>query len=175
MWLIKNKCLYGTASFSVVTLMINCALKTVRSCYCSKAKWHLSTTGSLETAENSAQKNNLHTHSEQTLNRPHFNFATKFESMQNPRLICLIHKTLRLSDPRIHLTHCLQMQNLQVPVSGYEPCSNSWYPSAPVKITSTQILMASGLGAIRWYILSLVFTTNVIWGFGDFTEFRWST
>lgn len=66
-----------------------------------------------------------------------------------------------------------QFQSL--PSVVYEPCSNSWYPSAPVKITSTHILMASGLGAIRWYVLSFVFTTNVTWGFGDFTEFRWST
>ena len=29
------------------------------------------------------------------------------------------------------------------------PCTNSWCPSAPVKMTSTQILMASGLGAMR--------------------------
>jgi hypothetical protein len=35
--------------------------------------------------------------------------------------------------------------------------------------------MASALGAIRWYVLSFVFTTNVSWGLGDFTEFRWST
>jgi hypothetical protein len=35
--------------------------------------------------------------------------------------------------------------------------------------------MASALGAIRWYVLSFVFITNVNWGLGDFTEFRWST
>ena len=35
------------------------------------------------------------------------------------------------------------------------------YPSAPVKMTSTQILIASGVGAQRRKILSVVFTMKM--------------
>ena len=54
-------------------------------------------------------------------------------------------------------------------------CWNSWYPSAPVNMTSIQILIVSGEGAIKKYVLSLVFIQNVTLVLGDLTWFMWST